>query len=66
LQSQDLPTIEAYRNDHPKAFEYSNSHEKEFSAKAIFLELVLNNKLLWTIAAACVIAMILIALTWTA
>jgi OPA family glycerol-3-phosphate transporter-like MFS transporter len=51
-QSQGLPTIEAYRSDYPKAFEYSDSHEKEFSAKAIFLEYVLNNKLLWTIAVA--------------
>jgi len=51
-QSQGLPTIESYRNDYPKAFAYSDSHEKEFSAKAIFLEYVLNNKLLWTIAVA--------------
>ncbi|MDH3638436.1 MAG: glycerol-3-phosphate transporter [Gammaproteobacteria bacterium] len=51
-QSQGLPTIEAYRSDYPKAFEYADSHEKEFSAKAIFLEYVLNNKLLWTIAVA--------------
>ena len=51
-QSQGLPAIEAYRNDYPKAFDYSDSHEKEFSAKAIFLEYVLNNRLLWTIAVA--------------
>lgn len=51
-QSQGLPTIETYRNDYPKAFKYSESHEKEFSAKSIFLEHVLNNKLLWTIAVA--------------
>jgi OPA family glycerol-3-phosphate transporter-like MFS transporter len=51
-QSQGLPTIEAYRNDYPKAFEYSDSHEKEFSAKEIFLEYVLSNKLLLTIAVA--------------
>ena len=51
-QSQGLPTIEAYRNDYPKSFAYSDSHEKEFSAKAIFFEYVLNNKLLWTIAVA--------------
>jgi OPA family glycerol-3-phosphate transporter-like MFS transporter len=51
-QSQGLPTIEIHRNDYPKSFEYSDSHEKEFSAKAIFLEHVLNNKLLWTIAVA--------------
>ena len=51
-QSQGLPTIEAYKNDYPKAFEYSTSHEKEFSARAIFFEHVLNNRLLWTIAVA--------------
>jgi OPA family glycerol-3-phosphate transporter-like MFS transporter len=51
-QSQGLPTIEAYRNDYPKAFEYSDTHEREFSAKVIFFEYVLNNKLLWTIAVA--------------
>jgi OPA family glycerol-3-phosphate transporter-like MFS transporter len=51
-QSQGLPTIEAYRNDYPKSFDYSDSHEKEFSAREIFLEYVLNNKLLWTIAVA--------------
>jgi OPA family glycerol-3-phosphate transporter-like MFS transporter len=51
-QSQGLPTIEMHRNDYPRAFEYSDSHEKEFSARAIFLEHVLNNKLLWTIAVA--------------
>ena len=51
-QSEGLCTIEKYRNDYPKSFEYTESHEKEFSAKAIFLEHVLNNKLLWTIAVA--------------
>ena len=51
-QSYGLPTIEAYRNDYPKSFDYSDSHEKEFPARAIFLEYVLNNKLLWTIAVA--------------
>jgi OPA family glycerol-3-phosphate transporter-like MFS transporter len=51
-QSQGLPAIEAYRNDYPKSFEYADSHEQEFSAKAIFLEHVLNNRLLWTIAVA--------------
>ena len=51
-QSVGLPTIEAHRDDYPRAFEYSDSHEREFTAKAIFLEYVLNNKLLWTIALA--------------
>jgi OPA family glycerol-3-phosphate transporter-like MFS transporter len=51
-QSEGLPTIETYRNDYPSAFEYSDRHEKELSAKAIFFEFVLNNKFLWTIAIA--------------
>lgn len=51
-QSEGLGTVEGYRNDYPKAFEYGETHEKELSAKAIFLEYVLNNKFLWTIAIA--------------
>lgn len=51
-QSQGLPPIEEYRDDYPKAFDYQEGHESEFSAKAIFLEYVLNNKLLWAIAVA--------------
>ncbi len=51
-QSEGLPTIEAHRNDFPKAFDYSEAHEREFSAKAIFFEHVLNNRFLWTIAIA--------------
>ncbi|HNP64976.1 MAG TPA: glycerol-3-phosphate transporter [Woeseiaceae bacterium] len=51
-QSEGLPTIEAHRNDYPKAYEYSESHEQELSARAIFFEFVLNNRFLWTIAIA--------------
>lgn len=51
-QSQGLPPIEKYRQDYPTSFNYEESHEKEFSAKEIFFEYVLNNKLLWTIAIA--------------
>ena len=51
-QTAGLPTIEAHRGDYPRAFEYSKTHEREFTAKAIFFENVLNNKLLWTIALA--------------
>ncbi len=51
-QSEGLPTIEAHRNDYPKAYEYNASHEQELSAKAIFFEYVLNNRFLWTIAIA--------------
>lgn len=51
-QSQGLPTIEKYHNNYPKAFKYDEAHETEFSAKQIFLDYVLNNKLLWAIAVA--------------
>ncbi len=51
-QSLGLPTIEAYKNDYPKTFAYSKTHEKEFTAREIFLQSVLNNKMLWTIAVA--------------
>jgi MFS transporter, OPA family, glycerol-3-phosphate transporter len=49
-QSQGLPPIETYKNDYPKAFGYAEGHEKEFSTRQIFLDYVLNNKLLWAIA----------------
>lgn len=49
-QSQGLPSIEKYHDNYPIAFQYDESHEKEFSAKQIFMEYVLNNKLLWAIA----------------
>ncbi len=49
-QSCGLPSIESYRNDYPN--DYHESHEQEFTAKQIFLKYVLNNKLLWFIAAA--------------
>lgn len=51
-QSEGLCTIEKYHNDYPKTFEYDEEHEREFSARAIFFEHVLNNKFLWTIAIA--------------
>ena len=43
-QSQGLSTIEEYHQNYPKAFEYNEGHETEFSAKEIFFEYVLNNK----------------------
>ncbi|MCL4113637.1 UNVERIFIED_CONTAM: hypothetical protein GTU68_049264 [Idotea baltica] len=49
-QSQGLPTIEEFKDDYPTSFGYSDAHEKEFSAKEIFFDYVLNNKLLWIIA----------------
>ncbi|MGB5164259.1 MAG: glycerol-3-phosphate transporter [Woeseiaceae bacterium] len=51
-QSMGLNPIEVHRNDYPKAYEYSDTQEQELSAKAIFLEHVLNNRLLWSIALA--------------
>jgi OPA family glycerol-3-phosphate transporter-like MFS transporter len=51
-QSQGLPPIEAYKNDYPRTFVYREAHEREFSAREIFFRYVLNNRLLWTIAAA--------------
>ena len=47
-QSCGLPNIEAYKNDYPET--YSESFEKEMSAKEIFFKYILNNKLLWSIA----------------
>ncbi len=49
-QSCGLPAIEAYRNDYPH--DYEDKHEQEFSAREIFLQHVLNNRLLWFIAVA--------------
>jgi len=51
-QSQGLPAIELHRNDYPKAFDYDPDHEAEFSAREIFVDYVLRNKLLWFIAVA--------------
>lgn len=49
-QSCGLPPIEEHRDDYP--VDYDEKHEQEFSAKQIFVTYVLNNKLLWFIAAA--------------
>jgi len=49
-QSCGLPPIELFRDDYPA--DYNQSHETELSAKEIFLNYVLNNKLLWFIAIA--------------
>ena len=49
-QSRGLPPIEKFRDDYPKSFGYSESHEKEFSTREIFFKYVLSNKLLWAIA----------------
>jgi len=44
-QSVGLPPIEEFKKD--RALNYQESHEKEFSAKEIFMEHVFNNKFLW-------------------
>lgn len=49
-QSCGLPPIEIYRNDATQS--YSAKDEKEFSTKQIFMEHVLNNGALWSIAIA--------------
>lgn len=49
-QSCGLPPIEKYKNDYPK--DYSEKQEIELSAKRIFLDYVLNNRMLWFIAIA--------------
>lgn len=49
-QSCGLPSIESWRNDYPE--DYQENFESEFSARQIFLDYVLNNKLLWYIAIA--------------
>ena len=51
-QSQGLPAIELHRNDYPAAFDYDPEHEREFSARQIFIDYVLRNRLLWAIAVA--------------
>ena len=47
-QSCGLPPIEKYKNDY--APNYSYQHEKELSAKQIFVDYVLVNRVLWYIA----------------
>ena len=49
-QSQGLPTIEEHHNSYPTIFNYDKKHETEFTARQIFFDYVLNNKLLWAIA----------------
>ncbi|WP_321282511.1 glycerol-3-phosphate transporter [Marinifilum fragile] len=49
-QSCGLPNIEKYKNDYPDS--YSEKFEEEMSAKQIFLEYIIKNRLLWMIAIA--------------
>ena len=56
-QSCGLPSIEEYKNDFPE--DYSQKHEKELTAKEIFKQYILPNKLLWYIAFANVFVYLL-------
>jgi MFS transporter, OPA family, glycerol-3-phosphate transporter len=47
-QSCGLPPIEKYKNDYPA--DYTQQHEKEMTARQIFVDYVLVNRVLWYIA----------------
>jgi MFS transporter, OPA family, glycerol-3-phosphate transporter len=47
-QSCGLPPIEEYKNDYPA--NYSHEQEKELTARQIFFDYVLTNRILWYIA----------------
>jgi OPA family glycerol-3-phosphate transporter-like MFS transporter len=56
-QSCGLPPIEEYKNDYPD--DYSEKDEEELTAKQIFMQYILPNKLLWYIAVANVFVYLL-------
>lgn len=56
-QSCGLPPIEAHRDDYPD--QYQESSEDNLSAKQIFFDHVLNNRMLWIIALANVFVYLL-------
>jgi len=56
-QSCGLPPIEKFKNDYPD--DYSTKHEEELTAKQIFMQYILPNKLLWYIAFANVFVYLL-------
>ncbi|MFF7708899.1 glycerol-3-phosphate transporter [Pseudomonas sp. NPDC007930] len=56
-QSMGLPPVEQWRNDYPEG--YSAAHEREFSAREIFVKYVLRNRMLWYIALANVFVYLL-------
>ncbi|EDV0486099.1 glycerol-3-phosphate transporter [Salmonella enterica] len=56
-QSCGLPPIEEYKNDYPD--DYNEKAEEELTAKQIFMQYVLPNKLLWYIAIANVFVYLL-------
>lgn len=49
-QSEGLPPIERWHNDYPK--NYDARSEKELTTREIFFRYVLNNRILWYVAAA--------------
>lgn len=57
-QSCGLPPIEEYKNDYPPDYDKEKS-EEELSAKEIFMQHILPNKLLWYIAIANVFVYLL-------
>jgi MFS transporter, OPA family, glycerol-3-phosphate transporter len=56
-QSCGLPPIEVFKDDIPE--NYNDTHEKELTAKEIFMRYILPNKLLWYIAFANVFVYLL-------
>ena len=56
-QSCGLPPIEEYKNDYPD--DYTDKAEEELTAKQIFMQYILPNKLLWYIAVANVFVYLL-------
>jgi OPA family glycerol-3-phosphate transporter-like MFS transporter len=49
-QSQGLPPVEEYKHDYPP--EGKESHEKELTARELFLKYILPNRMLWVLALA--------------
>ena len=56
-QSVGLPPVESFKNDFPP--DYSEHHEQEFTAREIFVQHILKNRLLWWIALANVFVYLL-------
>ena len=49
-QSQGLPPVEEYKRDYPP--EEKENHERELTARELFLKYILPNKMLWILAIA--------------
>ncbi len=50
-QSEGLPPIEEYKNDHPPVAD-DHDHERELPTRELFVEYILKNKFLWMFAIA--------------